>query len=542
MLRYKSFLLEYLTDEQSESYKNVKMTPKARAATDPFFGKGNDSVREDIPSYEPDKSEPHRKIEKHLGKTLSVDEYRSGTTTDKYGRQAKIGKMISDPKLRNEFASDSTRAGSKATKQVYVSIHRGVNVAGQTNPQPDSLHPKGHSWANESCKNVTDGSNRRYLKHEIRHGTVVVFGHDHTGREIYRATLHPHHNDQGDTAYAVDAEYGIKHPAFQKHARDVARRLSGEFKPGLFAKHPNVYDDSGNNAMLHPDTKPEHIEEGLKHPDPVVRMQYAEHPNATSDQISRALKDPSSEVREAAIHNPSATSDHIDQALKDSKQVVRRAALENRNVTSTQIDKALKDSNEIIRGAAIKSPNATPDHISKALDDRNVNVRRDAMRHPNATPDNITKALKDSDPVVRITAMRHPNATPDHITKALDDSEENVRRTAIVNPNATRDNITKALKDSDPVVRTRAMRHPNVIPDHITQGLKDSDVGVRATAIQHPHATPDHITQALNDSSATVRWYAAQHPNATPDHINKALKDPDEEVRSAAMKHKNFEL
>lgn len=160
MLRFKQFLKEYLTDVQRERYSDVEMTPKARDATDHFFGEGNDQVREELKGFEADKSETHRKIEQHLGQDISHEDYRKGTTADKFGRQVKLGKLIKDQQLRDEFNRDNTRAGVKKAVSHYVTVVRGTEVAGQTNSAPDPAHPKGHSWGSLSCKNVDTGSNR----------------------------------------------------------------------------------------------------------------------------------------------------------------------------------------------------------------------------------------------------------------------------------------------------------------------------------------------------------------------------------------------
>ncbi|NDG33379.1 hypothetical protein EB118_25395, partial [bacterium] len=185
-----SLLYEYLTDVQQKKYSKVKMTPEARSSTDHFFGVGNDHVREDIKGQdEENKSEVHKKVENHIGSPIDVDSYKKGIAKDKYGRDVKIGRVIKDEKLRNEFARDSTRAGVKSSHGHYCTVVRGTEVAGQTNSAPNAEHPKGHSWGDESCKNVDDGSNAQYLKHEIKHGTVVVRVHDHSNKEIYRATL-----------------------------------------------------------------------------------------------------------------------------------------------------------------------------------------------------------------------------------------------------------------------------------------------------------------------------------------------------------------
>ena len=291
---------------------------------------------------------------------------------DKYNREVKLGSQIKDEKLRNEFASDKTRDGSKKNIQSFTtSTHRGVEVAGQTN--------KGHSWANHSCKNIEDGSNKKYLGHEITHGTVVHFVHDHTGKEIYRSTLQPHHNKE-NTTYHLDSEYGIKHPSFTKSSHDVANKLSGEYKEGLFTKHSKVYNDSGKTMILHPKATSEHISKALNDTDPDVRKAAIYHPKATTEHISKALNDKDEHVRWKAIKHPKATSEHIPKALNDKDPDVRIGAIEHPNATSEHISKALNDEDYYVRSAAIRHPNATSEHISKALNDKHFYVRSAAKR------------------------------------------------------------------------------------------------------------------------------------------------------------------
>ena len=549
MYTFKKFVIlkEYITPKQKKTINEngIEMSPEARKNTDHFFGEGNDVKREDIIDYKHDKSEIHRKVENHLNQSLSHEEYTSGITKDKYGRDAKIGRMIKDEQLRNEFASDNTRSGSKSVKKPYMSVVRGVHVMGQTNPEPDDIHPTGHAWSQQSCKNIKDGSNNRYLKHEVKHGTVVVFGHDHDGKEIYRATLQPHANDQKHVAYGVDSEYGIKHPSFTKHAKDVASRLSGEHKGGslLYKKHPQVYNDSGLKTMVHPNATPEHISKVLNDKDRSVRQTAMRHPNATSEHISKALDDIAPSVRYTAIKHPKATPEHISKALNDRDSGVRYGAIEHPNATPEHISKALDDKDDNVRQKAIEHPKATPEHISKAMNDKDPYVRRSAIQHPNATSEHISKAMNDKNPAVRGLAIQHPkatfNTTPEHISKVLNDEDPGVRRLAIEHPNATPEHISKAMNDKDPGVRRSAIQHPNATPEHISKALNDENYGVRQTAIKHPKATPEHISKALNDEYYGVRWTAISHPKATPEHISKALNDESDLVRSRAIEHPN---
>ena len=406
MKSFKQYLLEYLTDKQRTKFADVKMTDKARGDTDHFFGAGNDHIKEPLKSYDHDKSEVHTAVERHLGKDITTSDYAKGLTQDKHGRGARIGRMISDKGLQTQFANDNTRAGTKQPQQHYTTTVRGTEVAGQTNSAPNAEHPKGHSWGNQSCKNIDDGSNRRYLEPEIKHGTVVTRVHDHAGQEIYRATLHPHHNEEGHVAYAMNGEYGVKHPSFTAHAHDVASRLSGEPKGGLSHKiHPEVYNNGVVNKILHPNSTSEHIHTALKDEDWSIQMAAARHPNATTDHITTALKNIVSTVRKTAIQHPKATPEHITTALKDDNSDVRASAIQHPTATAEHITTALKDISPDVRQAAIKHPNSTSEHIHTALKDKDWSVRLSAIEHPAATSAHINTALKDDNTYVRWAAQ-----------------------------------------------------------------------------------------------------------------------------------------
>jgi 2-oxo-4-hydroxy-4-carboxy--5-ureidoimidazoline (OHCU) decarboxylase len=464
MITFKKFLIEYLTDEQRKRFAHVSMTDKARADTDHFFGKGNDIVHGEISTdagHQFHKSEVHRAVERHLGREIHHDDYRRGLIKDKYGREVKIGRLIKDEKLRNAFASDSTREGSRKGNTFKTTTVRGIEVAGQTNSAPDPHHPKGHSWAQLSCKNIDTGKNKKFLEHEIRHGTVVHRVHDHTGQEIYRATLQPHHNEEGHVAYVVDSEYGIKSPAFTRSAHEVAKKLSCEYKPGLFRKHPEVYSDNG--------------------------IKYILHPKATHEDILRELNDENFNVRTAAIYHP--------------------------NVNDKHLHKALNDKYLIVRSAAASHPNANAEHLHKALNDNHYYVRKAAASHPNANAEHLHRALYDEEISVREEAASHPNANAEHLHKALNDKNYNVRRAAIRNPNANAEHLHKALNDEHWIVREAAAKHRNANAEHLHKALNDYNTNVRAAAASNPNANAEHLHKALNDEDERVKKAAKENTN-----------------------------
>lgn len=325
MKRFNKFLLEYLTDAQRKEYSKYKMNPQAREATNHFFGEGNDVVHEDLigATYH-DKGEIHKKVETHLGREITHDEYRSGLVKDKYDRDAKIGKMIKDDKLRQEFANDDYRRGAKSTSQkdkFTVSIHRGTEVAGQTNSAKTETHPEGHSWKDNSCKNVTKphAAAFSYLPQEIKHGTVAMFVHDHTGKEVYRATFQPYVADE-HRMYKLDAEHGAKHEAFTQHAKSVEGRLNAGTKETdhVFHKIRDVYDDNHIRSTLHPNLSDETI------------MNHMSKPNSERNSFTNAIIDAPHIMNDK--HISAFIKNNAENIRNDARSIIKKEKITPENI------------------------------------------------------------------------------------------------------------------------------------------------------------------------------------------------------------------
>ena len=241
---------EYLTpDEEAEVAKWKKRTPQATKATSHFFG--GDEI-EDI--YRPlvdldGKSEVHAAIEQDIGIPISSDDYKKGLVKDKSGKQIRIGSAISDPKLRTAFKTDPLRKGqpTKAASRNVRITRSPTGVAGQTS--------HGQSWEKHSCKNFNDGSNRRYLCHEVENGTVVAYLTDkESGEEIARGTFQPYTNEEGNYLYRLDAYYGENNAQFKKYLKQLERELSQPHSGSpIYDIHPDVYGDSRVNKSFHHD-------------------------------------------------------------------------------------------------------------------------------------------------------------------------------------------------------------------------------------------------------------------------------------------------
>ena len=102
MIRFKHFLKinEELNDnEKAEVATWPQRTAKATKATDHYFGKGVEDKHTPLEGTH-NKSEIHHAIERHLGKEITQDEYKSGQTKDEHGRSTRIGKLLNKTNVR----------------------------------------------------------------------------------------------------------------------------------------------------------------------------------------------------------------------------------------------------------------------------------------------------------------------------------------------------------------------------------------------------------------------------------------------------------
>jgi len=463
-MRFKHFLAlkEELNATQKAIVSKWPRDQKAISATDHYFDKGNDEKESPLEGTQ-DKSEIHKKVEAHLGKQISIEDYKANRTTDKYNREVNIGKQLkNNQKLLQDFNNDNTKQLNNSSELSTLVTRSAHGVAGQTS--------SGQSWEGGSCKNFENGSNRQYLKPEVKHGTVVTYLKDAKGKELARATLHPHHNDEGHVAYALNSYYGIDHADFKDHIDKLSQDLSGPHKGGkiVYKIHPDVYDDMNHKTILHPGIS----ETGLKtlqskNPNNLsLHRAIFNHPNATDKMLHDGIKSDDEDIASIALGSSRLKREHIDTALSHSSPFVREAAMDSEKVTKIQLHTALKDSNQRVREAAMTHPKIDKTHIDAVLADKTneSHVKEIAVRHKYATEDHINQGLSDPDDHVKLAAIRNRNVTSDNITNALKI------------PRYTSDNAAFHA------LHREALIHPKANETHFKMGLNHQDARIRDIA------------------------------------------------------------
>jgi hypothetical protein len=499
MISFKQYLREYLTRDQIKKIKNqygdIDISDDARKATDHFFGKGNDVVRGVVkPSEDTDQSEVHRAVSRALhskiGRDLTHDEYKSGKVVGLDGRTFRVGGLLPD-NLKDHFANDPIRKDKDYNKGLSYSVHRGIQVFGQTNSAQHSIHPTGHAW--KSCKDVDSGLMRDYLPAEVENGTLVAFHHDKDGREIGRTTLQPYRNMYGDTAYHVDSHYGSKSEDFKELAKEIARRAStpiendpDDLEAHIFKIKKGVYNDSGVEHIINPNASKDIVDELRRDPDHRIRIAALRHDLSNSDHVLNALKDRNAEVRAAAASHPLLPDNTLTDLIEGKDKKLAMAALTNPKHTGDHLMYAIKSGDTGLALAALNSRRIRKRHITAALNHPDEEVQGKALSNENVDEKELIRGSNSPYKIAR-HVLANKN-TPSHILDKFFEREntgENgvLLQTLLNHRNATEDHFMKAVQHSRKTVREAAIDH-NKVPESVLKHASEneSDRGLRALA------------------------------------------------------------
>jgi len=586
-------ILEYLTPEQQRKFNKYKISAAMRKVTDPFFGVGVDMKREDLSDPDgalTDKSEVHKAIERALGQTISTEDYRRGLIKDRYGREVKIGRQLKDENLRNQYASDNTKAGAKKSGY-YVTVHRGEQVAGQTNSKTDANHPKGHNWEAQSCKNIDTGSNRSYLPGEIKAGTVVVFVHDHTGQEIYRATLHPYVNDRQNIIYYLDAEYGVRNPTFNAQSKDIASRLSTKLQPGAglwFRIIPGAYNNSGTTEILHPDATPEQIldayhkmeqkeREGIDIPYSQIEAicGYLTSKNCSNELVTAVLGTGiyiHSDLVTCALRSIAISDKQIDDIFHmypvgvHNSQLFRTALAKNPKVKPEQLRAIITDSSESDHNvgrttdrsehwstiqAAIANPSLPDDmvdYVIKYLPNyvRGLTNRRLTSEQLSMILGNVAQARESLGLVSHFA--NHRDIGPEHLHYLLTSDSPNAVKRAIESPHMTAEMLSKYVPEASwfnssatysPQWGT-VLDSPKLPESLVDLAIKTANYSVRALIAAHEKTLPRQLDVLAKDDDDAVVFDVMKNRNATPENLHIGLKHKNTQIRLAVVANPNM--
>lgn len=212
---------------------------------------------------------PHPDVEEHLNNHgYAITDYIGGKAKDKYNREVNIGKVLTKTnageQIKAAYDNDPERQKKSGDLKVVIS-HHPRDVAGMTS---------GHqSWVDQSCMNFKTGSNRDYLKSEVKQGTHVAYltdKNDHDlDRPIARIAVKPFHNveDEHDVIFRPENRtYGDSSSSFHRSVNNWFENKYPAKDGKTYYKNDKVYDDTGDKMYKNilPDEAEEHILSGSK--------------------------------------------------------------------------------------------------------------------------------------------------------------------------------------------------------------------------------------------------------------------------------------
>lgn len=516
-------------------------------------------------------------VSEHLKKnSIDIDDYVSGTGKDRYGRKVKLGKALRSTNaplnLIHSFENDGARQQKGKDLMLAISRHP-HDVAGMTS--------EGQSWENESCMNFSSGSERQYLKQDVRHGTHVAYlihrDDKNIERPLARVALKPFHDaDDGSSETILRPEDRVYGNARDSFTHTINRVLSTHF-PGtgyLYNKDEHLYDDDKNSLFV------SDIDLGLKSPAPEIRRAAISNKAATPKHIAKALMDNDYVVKTQAAKHPAIeerqlldiingkygndyrgggqTQSFYEEAIKHSKMPQemlgriltkagwsnehKEAAASNPNMSEKDLSRALIYPVDKVQEAAARNPSLKGAALSAALSsDKSVSVRYAALHNKNITPNHITELL-DSDTgsgrLLKQVAYHHPSRTNQHIMRGLSDSDEGNRASVFDKAHGlTPDHIEIGLNDKSSEVRNHAAANKAATYEQIERAIADPRT-IRG-AMENPNLTHDQISKGLASKDRSVQLAAIRHHNVTPEHIDDALSMPSSEIAQEAIQNPN---
>lgn len=168
----------------------------------------------------------------------TIEDYRAGIAVDKSGkRRMRIGRLISsDADAKKMFDNDKRRTGFRAKYMICISRHPYDIIGASTD----------RGWS--SCINLIDGSNKKYLKEDVQHGTIIAYLIEEHDRNINnpagRILIKPYVS-KTHKVLACDAVYGANVQGF---VLSVQRWLDKNFNAGApvgeYALNKHLYRDT----------------------------------------------------------------------------------------------------------------------------------------------------------------------------------------------------------------------------------------------------------------------------------------------------------
>lgn len=190
-------------------------------------------------------------VEKTIAdKGYLIEDYVAGMAVDPTGkRKVKIGKLLdSNVDAKKAFDNDGQRKATKVGKaSLFVVISRHpYDIAGMST---------GRGWS--SCTNLKDGSNRTYVKKDVKYGTLVAYlikaDDKNINKPVGRVRIYRYSDVKDPKRYLLvrdNSVYGAATPGFLTTIDEWLKTINGDRKEGTYCINEKVYDDDTSTSKI----------------------------------------------------------------------------------------------------------------------------------------------------------------------------------------------------------------------------------------------------------------------------------------------------
>lgn len=180
-----------------------------------------------------------------------IDDYITGIAVDSSGkRRMRIGKLLKDEKLRQEFANDPQRSAHKDEYACVISAHP-YDVIGMST---------GRRWDATSCMRLDQpgksrgGAYQGTVSHDVAEGTIVAYAVSPKDTNINephaRLLIKPFHKEVQGTRdstavfFRVETKvYGTPIPGFLDTVKKWVNKINKDAASGIYVLAPELYND-----------------------------------------------------------------------------------------------------------------------------------------------------------------------------------------------------------------------------------------------------------------------------------------------------------
>jgi hypothetical protein len=526
-MRAREFIVEALTPEQTAKlFKALGEKYDANIHDNVFKGKSRiyipleGSTGADIPQQSVTQSEVQKAVQS-VG--YKIDDYKAGIASkaDDPNRKIKIGKLIKDQKLLQQFANDKSRAAAKQ-QNLAVAISRDpVDIGGMSTDR---------GWT--SCMDLDGGVNRRYVPTEIKNGTIIAYLINDDDRDINRPKarilLKPYYY-QNHMILVPDQVYGTAPNSFSTLVQQFASWANSGSPEGDYRLAKGSYADDR-------DTKQYHVMsyDNIETASFDKKLKVASSAGTPSQVLGKLAGDNSENIRRLVAENDSTPPEALAQLAQDRDGGVRSRVASNASTPPEALAQLAQDRDEQVRRSVALKDSTPPEALAQLARDRDRDVRRAVANNTSTPPEALAQLAQDRDEQVRWSVASNPSTSPEALAQLAQERIIGIRYAVAENTSTPPELLAQLARDQNADTRRKVAEHASTPPEALAQLAQDRNEYVRGTVAENTSTPPEALAQLAQDRNTRVRETVAENTSTPPEALAQLAQDRDELVRFSA--------